>query len=152
MTETDQTTEDSASARDGIGVSLFPVRYAETDAMGVVHHAAYLVYFEEGRSQFIRDLGGDYARIEQSGFHLPVTDVEIRFLGGLRYGQTVLLHTRLAEDRSRQLCFHYALHCAEEQRVLVTGLTRHTWTDGQGKVVRRPEIWRALTHPGPPAS
>lgn len=147
MTAEIQTTDDCAPGRDGIGISSFPVRYAETDAMGVVHHAAYLVYFEEGRSQFIRDLGGDYAHIEQAGFHLPVTDVEIRFLGGLRYGQTVLLHTRLAEDRSRQLCFHYALHCAEARQVLVTGLTRHTWTDGEGKVVRRPKLWQALTRP-----
>ena len=49
----------------------FPVRYAETDAMGVVHHANYLVYFEEGRSQYMRDLGSDYALIEASGIDSP---------------------------------------------------------------------------------
>ena len=48
--------------------TAFPVRYAETDAMGVVHHAAYLVYFEEGRSQYMRDIGSDYVDIEASGF------------------------------------------------------------------------------------
>ena len=68
---------------DPITVTDFYVRYAETDAMRVVHHAAYLVYFEEGRSQLMRSLGGDYADIEASGFMLPVTEVNVRYVGSL---------------------------------------------------------------------
>ena len=53
------------------------VRYAETDAMGVVHHASYLVYFEEGRSHYMREMGSNYADIEASGFRLPVVEANL---------------------------------------------------------------------------
>ena len=79
----------------------FHVRYAETDAMGVVHHATYLVYFEEGRSQYMRDIGSDYANIEASGYQLPVTEVNVRYAGSLRYGELVKVRTWIDENRSR---------------------------------------------------
>ena len=54
----------------------FHVRYAETDSMGVVHHAVYLVWFEEGRSAYIREHGWSYADIEQSGYFLAAGDLK----------------------------------------------------------------------------
>ena len=89
--------------------TVFPVRYAETDAMGVVHHATYLIYFEEGRSQYMRDMGSDYARVEASGYQLPVTETSIRFLGSLRYGDMVRVRTQLEENRSRRVTFSYEI-------------------------------------------
>ncbi len=85
----------------------FHVRYAETDAMGVVHHATYLVYFEEGRSHYMRAMNSDYAEIEAQGFQLPVTEVAVRFAGSLCYGQRVRIRTWIEENRSRQLTFAY---------------------------------------------
>ena len=122
----------------------FPVRYAETDAMGVVHHANYLVYFEEGRSQYMRDLGSDYALIEASGYRLPVTEAQLRYVGSSRYGERVRIRTCIGENRSRRLTFHYEVIAPESQDILVTGYTRHIWTDVDGKVTRVPEIWREL--------
>ena len=77
----------------------FPVRYAETDAMGVVHHATYLVYFEEGRSQYMRDIGSDYANMEASGYQLPVTEIGVRYVGSLRYGERVKIRTWIDENK-----------------------------------------------------
>ena len=122
----------------------FPVRYAETDAMGVVHHANYLVYFEEGRSQYMRDLGSDYALIEASGYRLPVTEAQLRYVGSSRYGELVRIRTRVGENRSRSLTFHYEVIAAESGDILVTGCTRHIWTGVDGKVIRAPENWRKL--------
>lgn len=122
----------------------FPVRYAETDAMGVVHHANYLVYFEEGRSHYMRQLGSDYAELEASGFQLPVTEVNIRYVSSLRYGQNVTIRTWLEENRSRRLTFAYEVLDEAGGDCLVTGYTRHIWTDTAGKVIRQPSRWQAL--------
>lgn len=122
----------------------FPVRYAETDAMGVVHHATYLVYFEEGRSQYMRDLNSDYAKVEASGFQLPVTEASIRFVGSLRYGDKAKVRTWIEENRSRRVSFAYEVLNASSGKVLVSGFTRHVWTDLDGKVTRAPDAWNEL--------
>ena len=127
-----------------IVITNFHVRYAETDAMGVVHHANYLVYFEEGRSHYMREMGSDYAEIEASGYQLPVTETGIRYLGSLRYGDTVQIRSHVEESLSRRLKFSYEVTNLADQRVLVTGFTNHIWTDGAGKVTRAPEIWHQL--------
>lgn len=126
----------------------FPVRYAETDAMGVVHHATYLVYFEEGRSHFMRELGSDYANIEASGFQLPVTEIGVRYVGSLRYGERVKIRTWIEENRSRRLSFAYEVLDLESEQVLVSGFTRHVWTDGNGNVTRVPPQWLQLFKDG----
>lgn len=124
--------------------SEFHVRYAETDNMGIVHHSTYLVYFEEGRSQYMREAGSDYAHVEESGFQLPVTEAHARFSGSLRYGQKVRVRTWIAESLSRRLTFAYEITAGDDpDEVLVTGFTRHVWTDSAGKVTRLPRIWRS---------
>ncbi|MCB1671091.1 MAG: thioesterase family protein [Gammaproteobacteria bacterium] len=120
------------------------VRYAETDAMGVVHHAAYLVYFEEGRSHFMRTMGSNYADIEASGFRLPVTEAHLRYSYGVAYGDMVNIRTWLEESRSRQLTFAYELISVKTGKPLVRGYTKHVWTDTRGKVTRAPRIWTEL--------
>jgi len=122
----------------------FHVRYAETDAMGVVHHANYLVYFEEGRSQYMRDIGSDYAHIEASGFQLPVTETGIRYVSSLRYGQLVTVRTWLEENRSRRVTFAYEVMNNKSHKVLVSGFTRHVWTDTSGRVTRMPQQWKKV--------
>ncbi len=125
-------------------ITEFPVRYAETDAMGVVHHATYLVYFEEGRSQFMREMGSDYAEIEASGFQLPVTEAAVRYVGSLRYGERVQIKCQLKENKSRRLTFNYEVANAAANKILVTGFTTHIWTDIEGKVTRAPLSWQQL--------
>ncbi|PCJ27070.1 MAG: hypothetical protein COA96_03915 [SAR86 cluster bacterium] len=119
----------------------FHVRYAETDAMGVVHHASYLIFFEEGRSHYMREMGKDYARIEASGYRLPVTEVGVRYVGSLRYGDRVIIRTWIEENRSRRVSFSYEVVDSNSQKVLVSGFTRHVWTDANGVVTRKPDQW-----------
>lgn len=122
----------------------FAVRYAETDAMGVVHHANYLVYFEEGRSHYMRTLGTDYAAFEAAGFQLPVTETGLRYAGSLRYGTRVLVSTRVTENKSRSIRFDYEVATLDNDAVLVSGFTRHVWIDRAGKVTRAPADWGKL--------
>ncbi len=122
----------------------FHVRYAETDAMGVVHHATYLIYFEEGRSQLMRDFGSNYADIEAAGFQMPVTELGVRYVGSFRYGEKVKVHTNIEENLSRRVTFSYTVVNPETGDTLVTGFTKHIWTDRDGKVTRMPEQWAKL--------
>lgn len=122
----------------------FPVRYAETDAMGVVHHANYLVYFEEGRSQYMRDLGSNYAQIEASGYQLPVTEAQLRYVGSRRYGDNIRVRTWIEENLSRRVTFRYEVVDPDSGNVFVTGFTRHVWTDAEGRVTRVPESWKRV--------
>lgn len=69
------------------------IRYAETDQMGVVYHANYLIWLELGRTQLIEDLGFTYAGMESQGFLSPVTDISIQYKAALRYGQKARVKT-----------------------------------------------------------
>ncbi|MBM7603096.1 acyl-CoA thioester hydrolase [Metabacillus crassostreae] len=69
------------------------VRYAETDQMGVVYHANYLVWMELGRTKLIQDLGFSYAGMEEQGIISPVIDLDISYKKPLRYGEIATVHT-----------------------------------------------------------
>ena len=122
----------------------FSVRYAETDAMGIVHHASYLVYFEVGRCQLMRDIGSDYAHIEAEGYRLPVTELKVRLVGSLSFGEQVKIRTWVEENRSRQLTFAYEVIHPDTEAILVSGFTKHVWTDKDGNVTRLPKYWSSL--------
>jgi len=72
-----------------VSENTFYVRYAETDAMGIVHHSVYIVYFEEARSHFSRIVGANYADFERSGYWLTVAEVHARYKVPTRYGQQI---------------------------------------------------------------
>ena len=85
------------------------VRYAETDQMGVVYHAHYLVWCEVGRTELIRQIGVPYAELERQGVILAVSDASIRFHSSARYDDVVAVETWVEEVRSRQLTFRYTI-------------------------------------------
>ncbi len=109
------------------------VRYAETDAMGVAHHTSYLVWFEEARSEFLRQLGGDYAKLEEGGIALPVTELVCRYIAPARYGDMVVIKTKLEEVRSRSVSFSYEVMLQKTGERLATGMTKHICVDSKGK-------------------
>lgn len=118
------------------------VRYAETDAMGVAHHANYPVWFEVGRGELMHALGLPYAAIEARGFFLMLTDLEVKYRRAARYDDLLTLVTQVAEIRSRTLRFEYTL--LREEEVIATGVTRHIITDQQHRPARMPQDVMAL--------
>lgn len=115
--------------------STFRVRYAETDRMGVVYHAHYLVWCEVGRTDFIRRLGASYAELEDSGLGLVVVDVRVRYLDAARYDDVVRVDTWLERVRSRTVTFAYEIRRNEEPgqaAPIVTASTRLMATDEAG--------------------
>lgn len=135
--------DNSISAPDSmVAETTFHVRYAETDQMGIVHHSAYIVWFEEGRSAWSRQVGRPYANFERAGYLLTVSEVGARYLAPARYDQRVTVRTRVSQVRSRLLRFEYEVLDAEAGECLVTGFTTHICLDYQGKPARIPEEWR----------
>ncbi len=96
--------------------NTFYVRYAETDAMGIVHHASYIVYFEEGRSNYARQRGSDYASFERSGRYLTVAEVNARYIKPAVYGQLITVRCWIEEMKSRALTFAYEIVDAANPR------------------------------------
>lgn len=113
------------------------VRYAETDAMAVVHHSVFVIYFELARTHLCLQSGFHYADIEKLGYFLMVTGVECRYHLAARYGDTLQVACRLTALRSRGPRFSYAVTRAGD--TLVTGATEHLWVDrATGRPCRTP--------------
>jgi acyl-CoA thioester hydrolase len=125
----------------------FRVRYAETDQMGVVYHANYLIWCEMGRTDFIRGRGMSYADIERSGTLLAVSALSARFLGAARYEQRVRVETTLSNIQSRVLVFDYVIVNAETSAKLVTAQTTLVSIDPSGKPKAMPAEIRRLFEP-----
>lgn len=125
-------------------VSELRVRYAETDQMGVVYHANYLVWCEIGRTDFIRELGKSYAELEREGVMLAVSEVGMRFLGSARYDDPIRVYTRLIDVRSRGMTFHYRIRRADTDAVLVQGTTALVSLTTDGRPTRLPASVRAM--------
>ena len=130
--------------KDRVVETTVRVRYAETDAMGVVYHTHYLIWFEVGRGEYMRQKGGDYADFEAQGFYLPVSEVDARFIAPARYGDLIIIRTWTEELRSRSLTFAYEVVMQETGQVLVTGRSRHICTDREGRVKVIPKRMKEL--------
>ncbi|MCT2536383.1 acyl-CoA thioesterase [Aquibacillus koreensis] len=100
------------------------VRYQETDQMGVVYHANYLVWFEIGRTAFIESLGFEYHDMEKSGIVSPVIDAHMYFKQPVRYGQNAFVETWI--ETYDGLRTEYGYQITDDQgNVAVTGSTKH---------------------------
>jgi acyl-CoA thioester hydrolase len=117
------------------------VRYAETDQMGVVHHANYIVWFELARTRLCALSGYHYADIEKMGFLLMVTGVQLSYRRPARYGDAVKVVCWGDWLGSRGIRFAYEVYRGAD--LLVTGTTEHIWIDAAtGRPCRTPELLR----------
>ena len=118
------------------------VRYAETDRMGVVYHANYLVWCEVGRTEYIRTLGVSYGELEAGGLLLAVTDASLRFHASARYDDVVRIDTSLAEVRSRTITFEYLITNVASGARLVSARTALVSIEPGGRTVAMPAEFR----------
>jgi acyl-CoA thioester hydrolase len=101
------------------------VRYAETDQMAVVYHSNYLIWFEVGRVELMRQLGFTYREMEEDGIYLPVVEVKCRYKHPARYDEEVTIRTRVEQTRPSLLRFHYEAVRKSDGRLLATGESIH---------------------------
>lgn len=120
------------------------VRYAETDASGMVHHSRYLPWFEMARVEWLRAEGIRYADLERDGYHLAVVEAHIRYVAPARFDDSLQVRVGLADVRSREATFVYEVVTdAPHPRQLVNGRTRHLCLL-RGQVAKLPEALRRL--------
>ncbi len=125
--------------------TTFRVRYAETDASGMVYHANYLVWFEVARGEFFWQQGRDYHRdVEERGYIWPVTEASARYLASAHYGELVTARAWVQELQSRSLTIAYEIINAETKQTLCTGWTKHLNVDKEGRVRRIPDEIREI--------
>jgi acyl-CoA thioester hydrolase len=120
------------------------VRYSETDQMGVVYHAEYLVWCEVGRTEFMRTLGVPYAELERQGTSLAVADASIRYLAPARYDDRIRVETTLFAVRSRAVTFDYLIRNADTGERLATARTMLVALDATGRPAPMPTHIRTL--------
>ncbi len=133
------------------------VRYHETDQMGVVHHSNYVCWFELGRTEMMKAHGLDYAELERSGCLLAVVDVGLRYVAPARFGDEIVIESRVAEVERVRVRFEYAVRRADAAGTLLCrGHTLLAGTDRGLRPRRLPEAVRSRMAalagtPAPPA-
>jgi len=110
--------------------------------MGVVHHAAYVVWLEEGRSSWMRKHGSSYAQFEREGLLLQVSEVQLRYRQPARYDRQITVRCWVEELKSRQITFSYEVIDTESGMLCANGYTKHICVNREGQVTTLPERWR----------
>src|SRR5712691_8728620 len=125
--------------------ALLRVRYAETDKMGVVYHANYLIWFEIGRTEFCRARGFSYREMEENeNSFLVVAESYCRYMAPAYYDDDLVVRTRVTELRRRSLRFGYEILRASDGTVIAEGETGHVVTDANGRVRSLPPAFAEL--------
>ena len=126
----------------------YRVQYYETDRMGIVHHSNYIRYFETVRTEFIRQAGLPYERIEDLGVYIPVLAVKTEYKVPAVYDEVLSLSCRLTKLSHASFELEYEVRSAEDGQLHATGWSRHGFTDKSFKpvVIKKavPEIYEAF--------
>ena len=121
------------------------VRYAETDQMGVVYHANYLIWMEIGRVELMRALGVEYKQMEtQDDCQIVVVDVHCRYLKSARYDEVLRIRTTISESRSRSIKFAYEIWRDADSQLLATAESTHVICGKDGRPKHLPDRHRHL--------
>jgi acyl-CoA thioester hydrolase len=127
------------------------VNYSETDQMGVVYHARYLVWLDVARTEHLRQCGMSYRELEAEGLRLAVSEVVIRYRHPARYDDPVRIRCWVRELASRKVVFGYAIEHAEDARLLATATTSLLALDSSLTLSRLPnrvsDVLRIMSDP-----
>jgi acyl-CoA thioester hydrolase len=119
------------------------VRYAETDQMGVVYHANYLIWFEVGRVELMRALGFEYKKMEtEDDCQIVVADAHCRYERPARYDEVLRVRTRIDQWRNRIVKFSYEIFREVDEERLATGDTTHVICGRDGRPKSLPPKYR----------
>lgn len=124
------------------------VRYQETDQMGIVHHSVYPIWFECGRTDYIREAGMSYGQMEKEGVKLPLLSMKCRFLYPTYYEDEITVKTGIQSLTPTRITFRYNVYRKGYDKPVVQGETEHVWTDAGMKPVNlkklKPQLYRFM--------
>jgi acyl-CoA thioester hydrolase len=116
------------------------VRYAETDRMGLLHHANYLVYFEQARTELLRQAGMTYRDLEDQGFLLVLTKVEVRYMSPARYDDVLTVRTTVERTTAVRIDHRYEVTC--DGRLVAEATSTLACVNREGRPQALPERLR----------
>jgi acyl-CoA thioester hydrolase len=125
-----------------VSETLVRVNYSETDQMGVVYHARYLVWLDIARTEHLRLAGMSYRELEEAGLRLVVSEVTVRYRLPARYDDRVRIRCWVREIVSRRIAFGYAVEHADDGRLLATASTSLFALDRSMNLTRMPDALR----------
>ena len=129
------------------------IRYADTDQMKMVYHAKYFEYFEQGRSDLLRELGMPYPEVEALGFYLPVAEAHAKYHKSARYDDLIIVKTSLVDMPQVRVRIEYEVLNSENNDLLAEGYTIHGFVSAAtGRPARAPEQFLAAIGKGPDKS
>jgi acyl-CoA thioester hydrolase len=123
---------------DPIGEHRIRVRYCETDRMGVSHHGSYVAWFEEARTEWLRQRGKSYRAMEEEGVFLQVVGLQVRYLAPTTYDDELLLRTSVKERRNASITLRYEVLLVRDGTRCALGETTLACVDGKGRLRRLP--------------
>ncbi len=125
------------------------VNYSETDQMGVVYHARYLVWLDVARTEHLRQCGMSYRELEAAGLRLAVSEVGVRYRQSARFDDQLRIRCWVRDLASRRVEFGYAVEHADDGRLLVTAATALLALDAAMRPTRLPDGVRQVLRPIP---
>ena len=124
------------------------VRYAETDKMGIVHHSNYLIWFEAGRTDFIKGSSISYSEMEEKGILIPLSESSCKYISGAKYEDELIIKTWIKELTPVKVEFNYSILREKDQKELTKGSTLHVFVNNNFKIINlkksHPEIFKKL--------
>jgi acyl-CoA thioester hydrolase len=128
--------------------SKIVVRYAETDQMGVAHHAVYPIWYEVARSDYVKLVGMTYSQMENAGVMMPMIDLKCKYSGAAHYEDELTVHVKLKLLTPVRIEFEYAIYKNGEQKPINTGSSMHAWVNKSLRPINlkkhNPEIYSAI--------
>jgi len=140
--------DETAEIPDGAfyNVAEMPIRYKETDAVGIVYFSNYYIYYEVGRTELFRSAGLTFNDLKAGGLRLPVVKAYCRYLAPARYGDTIAVKTWVAGVKKVRLTFGYELSRRSDGSPIAVGFTTHACLNDTGRAERVPEPIAGLAH------
>lgn len=126
------------------------VRYAETDAMGIVHHANYYLYFEVAREDLIKELGVSYREIEEMGIMMPLVETECKYIEAAKYDDELIIEAKIIELTAVKVRIAYNVIKKENNKIIAKGSTLQTFVNRNDfKIVNMKrfnnDLWQKLS-------
>lgn len=111
--------------------SMLVVRYAETDQMGIAHHSNYPIWYEIGRTDFIKATGVSYSELERLGVMTPLVGLSCHYISPAYYEDVLVVETCVQAVTPARVEFGYTIRRMDEEKPINTGSTAHAWVDSQ---------------------
>ncbi len=118
-------------------ITKLRVRYADTDQMGIAYYANYFVWFEEARTEYFRENGYPYTKVEENGVYLPVVEASCSYKAPARYDDLLEIQTEVTHHTRTSMTFGYKIFC--DGKLNAEGKTAHVFINQEGKPVGIPD-------------